>query len=72
MKKNVGTIDMIVRIVLGVIILLVGLYFNTWWGLIGVLPIVTALVGWCPAYLPFNFSTFKRPPGEVTPGDKVE
>ena len=62
MKKNVGAIDMIVRIVLGVVILLLGFYFNTWWGLIGIIPISTALLGWCPAYLPFKFSTYKKPP----------
>jgi len=72
MKKNVGTIDTIIRIVLGIIILLVGWYFNTWWGLIGILPILTGLFGWCPGYLPFKFSTYKRKPEEVQPVDKTE
>jgi hypothetical protein len=67
MKKNVGTVDMIVRIVLGVIILLVGWYFNTWWGLIGIVPIVTALIGWCPGYLLFKWSTYKGGSEESKP-----
>jgi hypothetical protein len=60
MKKNIGTIDMIIRVVLGVIGLFLGWYLNSWWGLIGLLPLATGLMGWCPAYQPFNFSTAKK------------
>lgn len=59
MKKNVGKTDKIVRIVIGVVILAVGYYFRSWWGLIGIVPILTAAIGWCPAYLPFGISTCK-------------
>jgi hypothetical protein len=59
MKKNVGKADKIVRIVIGVVILAVGYYFKSWWGLIGLVPILTAAIGWCPAYLPFGISTCK-------------
>jgi hypothetical protein len=59
MKKNVGKTDKIVRIVIGVVILAVGYYFKSWWGLIGLVPILTAAIGWCPAYLPFGISTCK-------------
>jgi len=57
MKKNVGQTDRIVRIIAGVVILVLGLVFKSWWGIIGVLPIVTAAIGWCPLYLPFGIST---------------
>jgi len=57
MKCNVGKTDKMFRIILGVVIILVGFYFQSWWGAIGVIPIVTGFIRWCPAYLPFGFST---------------
>lgn len=57
MKCNVGKNDKMFRIILGVIIILTGVYFQSWWGAVGVVPIVTGLIRWCPAYLPFGFST---------------
>lgn len=59
MKTNVGNADRIVRIVLGLIIIGAGVYFKSWWGAIGVVPLGTAAIGWCPAYLPFGLSTCK-------------
>ena len=49
--KNVGTIDRGLRIVVG--LALVSLVFigpQTPWGWIGLVPLVTALIGWCPLY----------------------
>lgn len=57
MNRNVGGADRIVRLVLGVAIIAAGLYFRSWWGVIGVVPILTAAIGWCPAYLPFGISS---------------
>ena len=57
MKTNMGTIDRWVRVVLGLAIGAAGLYFESWLGLIGLVPLGTALVGWCPAYVPFGIST---------------
>ncbi len=57
MKCNVGKTDRMFRIILGVIIILAGVYFKSWWGAVGLLPIVTGSFRWCPAYLPFGFST---------------
>ena len=59
MKKNIGTIDKAFRIVLGLIIIILGIIYSSWFGLIGLLPIVTALVGSCPVYLPLGISTYK-------------
>jgi len=59
MKKNVGSADKILRYVLGVGIITAGIYFKSWWGVVGIVPIVTATVGFCPAYLPFGLSTCK-------------
>jgi len=58
MKTNMGKIDRVLRAILG--IGLISLAFvgpQTPWGWIGVIPLITALVGWCPAYLPFGIST---------------
>ena len=61
MKKNMGGIDRILRGIVGVI--LIALVFvgpQTPWGWIGLIPLVTAFVSFCPAYFPFNFSTIKK------------
>jgi len=44
---------------MGVVIILAGVYFKSWWGVVGIVPILTALIKFCPAYLPFGFSTCK-------------
>ena len=57
MKCNVGGIDRGLRIVAGLAILGWGFYAQNWWGAIGAVPLLTGLIGWCPAYLPFGGST---------------
>jgi len=57
MKLNIGSIDRGARIVLGLAIGAAGLYFKSWFGLIGLVPFGTALVGWCPLYVLFGIST---------------
>jgi hypothetical protein len=59
MKQNVGTTDKIVRIILAIIVFAVGIIFKSWWGLLGFIPLLTAVIGWCPLYLPFGISTMK-------------
>lgn len=61
MKTNVGTIDRAIRVILGLAILGAGFYFKNWLGLIGIVPLLTAFVGFCPAYLPFGLSTCAKP-----------
>ncbi|MGC9344463.1 MAG: YgaP family membrane protein [Bacteroidales bacterium] len=50
MKKNVGKTDRAIRILLGVIITAAGLYFQSWWGLLAIVPFATAFAGSCPLY----------------------
>ena len=57
MNQNVGSADRIARIVLGIAILVAGAALESWWGLVGLVPFATGLIGWCPAYLPFGIST---------------
>ena len=60
MKYNVGSIDRIVRVVIGVAIAALGIYFKSWLGLIAIVPFATAAVGSCPLYMPFGISTRKK------------
>jgi hypothetical protein len=58
MTVNMGTIDRGVRAVLGVVlILLVFMGPQTPWGWIGIIPLATALVGWCPLYSLIGMNT---------------
>ena len=60
MKANVGSVDRALRIIAGVVLVVlaatgaIGL-----WGWIGIVPILTGTTRFCPAYLPFGFSTCK-------------
>jgi hypothetical protein len=60
MKANVGGVDRGLRIVAGLVIL--SLFFfvegpHRWWALIGFVPLLTGLMGWCPAYGIFGIRT---------------
>lgn len=62
MKKNIGRVDKWIRIVLGIVLL--GLIFIIqsdwrWLGLIGIIPLATALINFCPLYSLFGISTYK-------------
>jgi len=54
-----GNTDRILRAIAGVVIILLGLYYQSWWGLVGLIPLVTALIRWCPLYVPLKISTVK-------------
>ncbi len=57
MKANVGGFDRILRALVGLALLGAGLYFKSWWGLVGLVPLFTAVFRFCPAYLPFGLNT---------------
>lgn len=57
MTCNMGKGDRIIRGILGVVILGGGLFFQSWWGLVGLVFLITAIVAWCPAYVPFKINT---------------
>ena len=50
MQCNVGKVDKIVRVVLGVVIIGIGVVMESWLGLIGIIPLATAAIGYCPLY----------------------
>ena len=60
MKENVGLIDRWVRIVLGLIIAILGVLFNSWWGLISIILIGTALFNFCPIWAILKISTVTK------------
>jgi len=57
MKSNVGSSDRFIRIILGLIIIAVGVFYQSYWAAVGAIPLITGLIGWCPAYFPFGIST---------------
>ena len=50
MKKNVGKVDMIIRLIIGVVIASFGVVYQSWWGLLALLPFLTAFINYCPFY----------------------
>lgn len=61
-SQNVGTIDRAVRIIAGVCLLaLVFVGPKTLWGLVGLVPLLTGAVGFCPAYFPLGLRTCRAP-----------
>ncbi len=61
MVRNVGGIDRLLRVVFG-LALLAAVFVGprTPWGWIGLLPLATALLGLCPAYIPFGVSSCRQ------------
>ncbi|NTW69438.1 MAG: DUF2892 domain-containing protein [Chlorobiaceae bacterium] len=57
MKKNIGKYDKGIRIVIGVSIIFIGIINQSWWGAIGLVPILTALSGFCPLYTLLKISS---------------
>lgn len=61
MSVNIGTIERIVRVIVGVVILsLTVLGPRSPWAYFGIIPILTGLSGWCPLYSVFGISTRKK------------
>ncbi|WP_405232952.1 YgaP family membrane protein [Lentisalinibacter salinarum] len=58
--RNEGTVDRAVRVTAGLVLLsLVFIGPQTPWGWIGLVPLATGLIGWCPAYSLFGIRTCK-------------
>ena len=58
MKSNVGGIDRILRIVIGLVLIGLTLTGNIGvWGWVGVVPLLTGAIGWCPPYAMFGWNT---------------
>ena len=60
MLKNVGSADRYIRIILGIAIIIAGVSLQSWWGLIGMIPLLTAGLNFCPLYSMVGASTCKK------------
>ena len=66
MKKNIGTIDRIIRVLLAIVVVVLyatGSITGTAAIILGILAVVfvlTSLIGFCPLYLPLKISTMKK------------
>lgn len=60
MKLNVGGIDRVLRIIVGIVLIGLTLMGKIGpWGWIGIVPLATGLIGWCPAYMLLGIKTCK-------------
>lgn len=61
MEPNVGQTDRMIRIVAGLLLLsLTVVGPRTWWGLVGLVPLATAFINFCPAYKLIGFNTLGK------------
>tara|TARA_B100001996_G_C18646565_1_gene587658 strand:+ start:1445 stop:1636 length:192 start_codon:yes stop_codon:yes gene_type:complete len=59
---NVGKVERLIRVLLGFLIFYMGVLAQVepkLWGFIGLIPVITGILGWCPLYLPFKINTNK-------------
>ena len=59
---NVGKFERLIRILVGFLIFYMGVLSQVepkLWGFIGLIPVITGILGWCPLYLPFKINTNK-------------
>lgn len=59
MKVNVGSTDRMLRIIAGIVIIALGVYSQSWWGIIGLVPLLTGLFRFCPLYTMLGMNSCK-------------
>jgi hypothetical protein len=57
LKKNVGYLDSIIRVIFGALIVGFGLYYNSFLGFIGLIPVFSGALSFCPIYRILNTTT---------------
>ena len=60
MQCNVGKTDRTIRIIAGLAIIAAGFYYQSWWGAIGLVPLLTGVLRWCPPYNLLGINTNKK------------
>jgi len=60
MIKNIGATDKIIRWAIGLAVISAGINYKSWWGGLGLVPIITAMISWCPLYLQMGINTTKK------------
>ncbi len=62
LKQNIGMLDRVVRVVVGLgLLAIVFVGPQTPWGYVGLVPLLSGVVGFCPAYCPLGLSTCRVP-----------
>ncbi|MGM0517558.1 MAG: YgaP family membrane protein [Pseudomonadota bacterium] len=65
MTPNMGTIDKWLRIVVGILLIALAIFgVIGWWGYIGIIPLATGLVNFCPVYRLIGMNTRDKGTGE--------
>lgn len=62
MKYNVGILDRSIRFVLGAIFIAAGIYYQNWWGAVGLILLLTGFIAWCPVYSLLNIDSGAKSP----------
>ena len=68
MQKNEGTVDRVIRVILGIILIGLGVYFQSSWGMVamivlivlGLVALITGIIGFCSLYKLLKISTIKK------------
>lgn len=60
MSKNLGKVDRTLRVIIGLVVIGYGVMDSSLLGLIGLIPLGTALIGWCPLYCPLKINTCSK------------
>jgi len=60
MKRNVGPIDRLLRILIGLVIAIFGVIYESYWGIVGILILATGVFGYCLIYGMFKISTNRK------------
>ena len=62
MKKNIHPVERVIRFILGALIASLAFWGPAnYWFLLGLMPMITGLVGWCPPYQLFGINTCPKP-----------
>ena len=64
-KKNVGTVDRVIRVLAGLFLMWYGYDHQSWWGVLGLVVFATGVFGTCWLYTLLKFSTCPVKPGET-------
>jgi len=72
MKHNVGRPEAVARATIGVGVIALGIFLRSWWGLLGLIPIATSMLRWCPLNAAVGRDTHEsgKHPKDLIPGRK--
>jgi len=59
MRSNTGKTDRLIRVALALVIIFGSIYIGGLWAILGIVILLTAIIGWCPVYALFRLSTSK-------------